>query len=58
VLTPEEYVALARTARGLTLHPLMGGHPPDLSWESLDLIASTVLPSLQPPAAPAVLRSG
>lgn len=32
------------------LHPLMGGLPPDLAWESLELIAAKVLPALREPA--------
>ena len=31
---------------GLVLHPLMGGMPPALGWESLELFASKVLPNL------------
>ncbi len=46
VLTPDECVAMARELGALTLHPLMGGLPPDLSWESLELIAAKVLPRL------------
>jgi hypothetical protein len=32
------------------LHPLMGGLDPDLAWESLELIASKVIPRLASPA--------
>ena len=46
VLTPGECVALARETGALRLHPLMGGLPPDLAWESLELIAAEVLPHL------------
>lgn len=47
VLTPDECVALARDLPALTLHPLMGGLDPDLSWSSLELIAEQVLPQLR-----------
>lgn len=47
VLTPEECVTLARDLPALTLHPLMGGLDPDLSWASLELIAERVLPQLR-----------
>jgi alkanesulfonate monooxygenase SsuD/methylene tetrahydromethanopterin reductase-like flavin-dependent oxidoreductase (luciferase family) len=52
VLTPDECVAMARTNGALRLHPLMGGLPPELAWESLELTASKVLPRLRqaPPA--------
>jgi len=32
----------------LILHPLMGGIPPDVAWESLDLFERDVLPRLRP----------
>lgn len=50
VLTPDECVTMARTAGSLRLHPLMGGLPPELAWESLELVASKVLPRLQQPS--------
>lgn len=50
VLTPEECVTMARANGGLMLHPLMGGLPPELAWESLELIASDVLPEVPAPA--------
>jgi hypothetical protein len=28
------------------LHPLMGGLDPDIAWESLELVASKVIPRL------------
>ena len=46
VVTPDECVALAREAGTLVFHPLMGGMPPELGWESLELFASKVLPRL------------
>jgi alkanesulfonate monooxygenase SsuD/methylene tetrahydromethanopterin reductase-like flavin-dependent oxidoreductase (luciferase family) len=46
VVTPEECVALAREIPAIVLHPLMGGMPPDLGWQGLELFASAVLPRL------------
>lgn len=56
VVTPAECLAIARElGRGgrLAFHPLMGGMPPELGWESLDLVAAEVIPhlELEPPAA-------
>ena len=50
VLTPDECVAMARSTGALRMHPLMGGLPPELAWESLELVAAKVLPRLRPPA--------
>ncbi|HLM29854.1 MAG TPA: LLM class flavin-dependent oxidoreductase [Acidimicrobiales bacterium] len=50
VLTPDECVARVRETRSLLLHPLMGGLHPDLAWESLELVASKVIPRLAQPA--------
>jgi alkanesulfonate monooxygenase SsuD/methylene tetrahydromethanopterin reductase-like flavin-dependent oxidoreductase (luciferase family) len=50
VLTPDECVATAREHGALLLHPLMGGLDPDLAWESLELVASKVIPRLSSPA--------
>jgi hypothetical protein len=47
VVTPQECVELAKKFGSLTLHPLMGGIPPDLAQESLDLFAAEVLPLLK-----------
>jgi alkanesulfonate monooxygenase SsuD/methylene tetrahydromethanopterin reductase-like flavin-dependent oxidoreductase (luciferase family) len=47
VLTPDECVAMASSAGALRLHPLMGGLPPELAWESLELVAAKVLPRLR-----------
>jgi len=47
VLTPEEAVEYARTFGALTLHPLCGGCPPELAWETLHLVADEVLPALR-----------
>ena len=50
VVTPDECVKLAESTEedaALILHPLMGGLPPDLAWESLELFAAKVLPRIQ-----------
>jgi hypothetical protein len=46
VVTPEECVELARQNGSVVLHPLMGGMPAALGWESLQLYADAVLPAL------------
>ncbi len=46
VVSPEECVELVRRDDGLVLHPLMGGIPPELAWESLHLVEREVLPSV------------
>jgi alkanesulfonate monooxygenase SsuD/methylene tetrahydromethanopterin reductase-like flavin-dependent oxidoreductase (luciferase family) len=45
-LTPDETVALAAETGTIILHPLVGGLPPAVGWESLELFASSVLPRL------------
>lgn len=50
VVTPDECVALARAVGTLVLHPLMGGLPPELGWQGLELFRSKVLPQLRPAA--------
>lgn len=50
VLTPDEVIAAARglgPMDAVMLHPLMGGMDPELSWESLALFESKVLPALR-----------
>ncbi|HVN85567.1 MAG TPA: LLM class flavin-dependent oxidoreductase [Candidatus Binatia bacterium] len=47
VVTPDECVALAKECGRVLLHPLMGGIPPELGWESLRLFERKVLPRLQ-----------
>jgi len=49
VLTPDECVAMVQQQGelgSLMLHPLMGGIPPDIAWESLELVAGKVQPAL------------
>jgi alkanesulfonate monooxygenase SsuD/methylene tetrahydromethanopterin reductase-like flavin-dependent oxidoreductase (luciferase family) len=51
VVTPDECVALARrfeaSDRALVFLPLLGGIPPALAWESLQLFEHEVLPRLR-----------
>jgi alkanesulfonate monooxygenase SsuD/methylene tetrahydromethanopterin reductase-like flavin-dependent oxidoreductase (luciferase family) len=46
VVTPEECVELVRSNGSLALHPLCGGIPPEIAWESLELVAAEVQPRL------------
>lgn len=46
VLTPEQAVEYVREFGMLALHPLCGGCPPELAWETLELVADRVLPAL------------
>jgi alkanesulfonate monooxygenase SsuD/methylene tetrahydromethanopterin reductase-like flavin-dependent oxidoreductase (luciferase family) len=46
VVTPDECVDLARRFGSVPLHPLMGGMPIELGWESLRLYVDKVLPRL------------
>ncbi len=46
VVTPEQCTEIARRDGGLVLHPLMGGMPPELGWQSLRLFEEKVLPLL------------
>ncbi len=49
VLTPEEVIGLAEQMGPevwLYLHPLLGGLDPAVGWESLELLASKVIPHL------------
>jgi hypothetical protein len=46
VLTPDEAVKAITERGGALLKPLMGGMPPDLAWESLELFESKVRPML------------
>lgn len=52
VVTPDECLDLARACGNVTLHPLMGGIPPALGWESLELFAAEVLPRLASESGP------
>ena len=46
VVTPDECVALAKRNGSVVLHPLMGGIPPELGWQSLELFVDKVQPRL------------
>jgi alkanesulfonate monooxygenase SsuD/methylene tetrahydromethanopterin reductase-like flavin-dependent oxidoreductase (luciferase family) len=46
VVTPDECVELGRTYGSVVLHPLMGGMPPEVGWESMQLFVDKVLPRL------------
>jgi alkanesulfonate monooxygenase SsuD/methylene tetrahydromethanopterin reductase-like flavin-dependent oxidoreductase (luciferase family) len=46
VVTPDECAELARRFGSVALHPLMGGIPPELGWQSLELFIDRVLPGL------------
>ena len=47
VVTPDECVELANELGSVLLHPLMGGMPIELGWESLELFESKVLPRIR-----------
>jgi alkanesulfonate monooxygenase SsuD/methylene tetrahydromethanopterin reductase-like flavin-dependent oxidoreductase (luciferase family) len=47
IFTPDEAVAQIRESGILLAHPLCGGLPPKLAWESLELIAEKVMPALR-----------
>jgi alkanesulfonate monooxygenase SsuD/methylene tetrahydromethanopterin reductase-like flavin-dependent oxidoreductase (luciferase family) len=46
IVTPDECAALVRTNGSLALHPLCGGIPPEIAWQSLELVAAKVIPQL------------
>ena len=46
VLTPEQAVEHTTRTGILLLHPLIGGLPPEIGWESLELFGSAVLPHI------------
>jgi hypothetical protein len=49
-MTPDELIAAARELGpmdAIMLHPLMGGLDPELSWQSLELFESKVLPAIR-----------
>jgi alkanesulfonate monooxygenase SsuD/methylene tetrahydromethanopterin reductase-like flavin-dependent oxidoreductase (luciferase family) len=46
VVTPDECAALVRAHGSLALHPLCGGIPPEIAWQSLELVAAKVQPQL------------
>jgi alkanesulfonate monooxygenase SsuD/methylene tetrahydromethanopterin reductase-like flavin-dependent oxidoreductase (luciferase family) len=46
VVTPDECVELAKRTGSVALHPLMGGMPPELGWESMQLFVDKVQPRI------------
>lgn len=46
IVTPDKAIAMARSGTPLSLHPMCGGLPPDLAWESLRLVGEQVMPAL------------
>jgi alkanesulfonate monooxygenase SsuD/methylene tetrahydromethanopterin reductase-like flavin-dependent oxidoreductase (luciferase family) len=60
VVTPEEcvemYRPLAKASGMITLHPLLAGLDPELSWSSLTLFAERVMPELTASATPLSAR--
>ena len=50
IFTPEQATEHIRNGGMLMLQPLCGGLPPKLAWQSLELLASKVLPAVRPPA--------
>ena len=50
VLTPDETIARARELGPngfVMLHPMVGGTPPEMAWEMLELVANRVMPALR-----------
>jgi hypothetical protein len=49
VMTPDELINKCRSGEvtGVTTHPMCGGLPPEGAWESLKLLAETVLPAVR-----------
>jgi len=47
IFTPDEAVERIRKYGALMLQPLCGGLPPKLAWQSLELLASDVLPRVR-----------
>lgn len=46
IVTPDECVDLVKTNGAAVLHPLIGGIDPSIGWESLELVANKVIPTL------------
>ena len=46
IVTPAAAVDYVRTHGFLALHPLCGGCPPELAWETLELVADRVPPEV------------
>ncbi len=50
VLTPDECIELFQRQGSVAMHPLCGGIPPEIAWESLELVRDRVMPALAPAA--------
>ena len=46
IVTPDECADLVKTNGAAVLHPLIGGIDPSIGWESLELVANKVIPTL------------
>lgn len=46
ILTPEQAISVAKTSGSMHFAPLVGGTPPELGWQSLELFAAKVQPYL------------
>jgi len=47
IFTPDEAIAHAKSGMPLLLHPMCGGLPPEIAWESLRLVGEYVMPALK-----------
>ncbi|MCX2983377.1 LLM class flavin-dependent oxidoreductase [Halieaceae bacterium IMCC14734] len=46
ILSPQQALDMIEQSGPLMMHPLVGGCPPELGWETLQLVADKVLPEL------------
>ena len=46
IYTPEQAIAQCKQGIPLLLHPMCGGLPPEIAWESVRLVAEKVMPAL------------
>ena len=47
ILTPDQAIAQIKSGIPLLLHPLCGGTPPELAWETLRLVGERIMPALK-----------
>jgi alkanesulfonate monooxygenase SsuD/methylene tetrahydromethanopterin reductase-like flavin-dependent oxidoreductase (luciferase family) len=52
VLTPDECVEVLHRHGSVAMHPLCGGIPPEIAWESLELVKNRVQPAISTSTAP------
>ena len=45
ILTPDQAIAQIKSGIPLLLHPLCGGTPPELAWETLRLVGERIMPA-------------